>query len=67
MIAPALPSRPRDDRRSGDADLPPGGDQTQGGKLGFIQQTIADHPTWALAAAGAVGLTLGWLVKRQRR
>ncbi|WP_182869529.1 hypothetical protein [Stieleria mannarensis] len=71
MIAPALPSRHRDDHRSGDAELPPVGDESHDGKhdgkLGLIQQTIADHPTWALAAAGAIGLTLGWLVKRQRR
>ncbi|MDV6033859.1 MAG: hypothetical protein F9B45_27965 [Phycisphaera sp. RhM] len=67
MIAPPFPSRPLEDERFDDLDRPPIRIKPERSDASFIHQTIAKHPTLALAAAGAVGLTLGWLVKRKWR
>lgn len=32
---------------------------------GMIRRIVSKHPTIALATAGLIGLTLGWLVKRR--
>ncbi|QDV40350.1 hypothetical protein Enr13x_01560 [Stieleria neptunia] len=67
MIAPPFPSRPLDDDRLDDADRLSNRNEPGASNVNFVQQTIAKHPTLALAAAGAIGLTLGWLVKRKWR
>jgi hypothetical protein len=57
----ALPGRAAETSRPG--GIPP--DQ-HGGKAGLqtVGRLIADHPAIALPAAFAIGVFLGWLVKR---
>ncbi len=67
MIAPQIPSRRLEDERFGSLDRPLHRSESGRSNASLVHQTIAKHPTLALAAASAVGLALGWLVKRKWR
>ncbi|HUG89713.1 MAG TPA: hypothetical protein VML55_02695 [Planctomycetaceae bacterium] len=40
-------------------------DNRGGGWTNWLEKQLADHPTWTLGIGLAVGVTIGWLIKRR--